>query len=91
MNKAELHAVGYPQRSESFFDTIPLTEEIRGLDDQIIECRYVNRQWVFVRQRNDRLHPNEEMPYSVSSFVFFTISRNGIMLINFPSICVLYR
>ena len=58
MNKAELHAVGYPQRSESFFDTIPLTEEIRGLDDQIIECRYVDRQWVFVRQRNDRLHPN---------------------------------
>nr|CAH0099926.1 unnamed protein product [Daphnia galeata] len=35
MNKAELHAVGYPQRSESFFDTIPLTEEIRGLDDRM--------------------------------------------------------
>ena len=91
MNKAELHAVGYPQRSESFFDTIPLTEEIRGLDDQIIKCRYVDRQWVFVRQRNDRLHPNGRNAI-FSEFNFFPQSGNQpIMLINFPSICVLFR
>jgi hypothetical protein len=60
MKKAELHAGGaYPHmKSEFFFDTVPLTEEIRGLDGHIIECRFVDRQWVFVRQRNDRLHPN---------------------------------
>jgi hypothetical protein len=28
------------------------------LDGRIIECRFADRQWIFVRQRNDRHHPN---------------------------------
>lgn len=57
MKKAELHAVG-PHRTEIYFATIALTKEIRDLDGRIIECRFADRQWIFVRQRNDRHHPN---------------------------------
>ncbi|XP_046655756.1 mRNA-capping enzyme-like isoform X2 [Daphnia pulicaria] len=57
LKRAELHAVG-AHRSEIYFATIELTKELRNLDGRIIECRFADRQWIFVRQRNDRHHPN---------------------------------
>jgi len=38
--------------------SIDLTEELRALDGAIIECRYVDRRWFFVRVRNDCEYPN---------------------------------
>jgi hypothetical protein len=41
------------------FASIKLTDEIRELNDRIIDCYYVdNQQWVFKKLRNDRQHPN---------------------------------
>ncbi|XP_046651275.1 mRNA-capping enzyme-like [Daphnia pulicaria] len=54
---AELHAGG-PNLSEIKYDTIRLTEEIKTLDGCIIDCRYFEHQWIFIKQRHDRNHPN---------------------------------
>lgn len=40
------------------WETIPLTDEIRKLDGCIIDCRYEDHHWVFVKERLDRNHPN---------------------------------
>lgn len=55
--KAELHIVG-PGGIEIFYAYMALTDEIRELDDKIIDCDYVNRRWIFKKIRNDRKHPN---------------------------------
>ncbi|XP_046456075.1 mRNA-capping enzyme-like isoform X2 [Daphnia pulex] len=54
---AELHVIG-PYRSEIKYDTIKMTEEIKKLDGCIIDCRYFDHQWIFIKQRHDRNHPN---------------------------------
>jgi hypothetical protein len=48
---AELHAGG-PNLSEIKYDTIRLTEEIKTLDGCIIDCRYFEHQWLFIKQRH---------------------------------------
>ncbi|EFX60872.1 hypothetical protein DAPPUDRAFT_275132 [Daphnia pulex] len=35
-----------------------MTEEIKKLDGAIIDCRYFDHQWIFIKQRHDRNHPN---------------------------------
>uniref|UniRef100_A0A0P5PKB4 Mrna-capping-enzyme n=1 Tax=Daphnia magna TaxID=35525 RepID=A0A0P5PKB4_9CRUS len=50
--------VGGPNRTEMKWETIPLTDEIRKLDGCIIDCRYEDHHWVFVKERLDRNHPN---------------------------------
>jgi hypothetical protein len=55
--KAELY-VGGPHRQEIKYDDITLTDEIRKLDGCIIDCRYFEHQWIFMKQRLDRNHPN---------------------------------
>jgi hypothetical protein len=37
---------------------IALTEEIKKLDGCIIDCRYFDHQWLFIKQLHDRNHPN---------------------------------
>ncbi|XP_057374510.1 mRNA-capping enzyme-like [Daphnia carinata] len=44
--------------AEEFYEKILLTDEIRNLDGCIIDCRYVDHRWVFVKQRFDRKIPN---------------------------------
>jgi hypothetical protein len=55
--EAELH-VGGSERIEIKYDTIRLTEEMKMLDGCIIDCRYFEHQWIFIKQRHDRNHPN---------------------------------
>ncbi|XP_057374511.1 mRNA-capping enzyme-like [Daphnia carinata] len=50
--------IGGPYRTEIKWETIPLTDELRKLDGQIVDCRYVDHHWVFVKERLDRNHPN---------------------------------
>lgn len=50
----ELHVGGYEQR----FSTIKVTKELRKLDNKIIECKYENNEWKFMRVRTDKSYPN---------------------------------
>ncbi|KAG6444076.1 mRNA-capping enzyme [Manduca sexta] len=40
------------------FDTIKHTKELKALNNKIIECKYENNQWVFMRERTDKSYPN---------------------------------
>lgn len=40
------------------FDIIKITKSIKDLNNKIIECKYENRQWVFMRERTDKSFPN---------------------------------
>lgn len=40
------------------FGQIKLTKELRELDNKIIECKYENNAWVFMRERTDKSFPN---------------------------------
>lgn len=35
-----------------------ITKALRDLDKKIIECKYENNQWVFMRERTDKSFPN---------------------------------
>ena len=43
---------------EICFAYIALTDEIRQMNEKILECHYVDGQWVFAKLRRDRLYPN---------------------------------
>ncbi|CAK9828448.1 mRNA-capping enzyme [Anthophora retusa] len=40
------------------FDKIKVTKQIKDLNNAIIECKYENGQWVFMRVRTDKSFPN---------------------------------
>jgi len=40
------------------FSQIKITKELRELDNKIIECKWENNQWIFMRQRTDKSFPN---------------------------------
>lgn len=40
------------------FSTMKYTKEIKDLENSIIECKYENKQWVFMRERTDKSFPN---------------------------------
>lgn len=33
-------------------------KDLKDLDGKIIECKYENKQWVFMRERTDKSFPN---------------------------------
>ena len=47
-----------PNRNEVKYGTIDLTDELRSMNGSIIECHYVDHQWIFSRKRIDRNHPH---------------------------------
>lgn len=40
------------------FGKIKVSQTIRELDGKIIECKWENNQWVFMRERTDKSFPN---------------------------------
>ncbi|XP_055628803.1 mRNA-capping enzyme [Toxorhynchites rutilus septentrionalis] len=40
------------------FSNIKLNKELRELDNKIIECKFENNAWVFMRERTDKSFPN---------------------------------
>ncbi|KAG5318222.1 MCE1 enzyme, partial [Pseudoatta argentina] len=40
------------------YGTIKITKHMRDLDNAIVECKFENGQWVFMRQRIDKSFPN---------------------------------
>lgn len=57
VSTGDLFVVG-PGRIEMKYTTIDLTDDLKKMNGSIIECRYVDHHWIFVRLRNDRKHPN---------------------------------
>jgi hypothetical protein len=50
--------VGGPKLQFILHDTVELTEELKQANNCIIEMKYVDHQWKFLRIREDRKHPN---------------------------------
>lgn len=40
------------------FALMPYTKAMKDLNNQIIECKFENNRWVFMRQRTDKSYPN---------------------------------
>lgn len=43
---------------EAPFAIIKYTKALRELDNKIIECKFENNGWVFMRERQDKSYPN---------------------------------
>lgn len=40
------------------FAHMKYTKMLKDLNNKIIECKYENNQWVFMRERTDKSYPN---------------------------------
>lgn len=40
------------------FSQMKITKEIKDMDNRIIECKFENNQWKFMRERTDKSYPN---------------------------------
>merc|ERR1711874_443703 len=40
------------------FAKMKLTKQLKELNNKIIECKWENNQWVFMRERTDKSFPN---------------------------------
>ncbi|GBP51939.1 mRNA-capping enzyme [Eumeta japonica] len=40
------------------FATLKVTKDVKHLDNKIVECKFVNNQWVVMRERTDKSFPN---------------------------------
>jgi len=51
--------MGAKQKEVKYEASIKLTEYLKTISGSIIECRYIDNCWNFVRVRTDRIHPND--------------------------------
>ncbi|KAF5300294.1 hypothetical protein FQA39_LY11151 [Lamprigera yunnana] len=54
------------------FATIKFSKELRDLDNKIVECKYENTHWKFMRERTDKSYPNA---YSTAIAVYRSILK----------------
>jgi mRNA-capping enzyme len=40
------------------FATIKYIKQLKDLDNKIIECKFENNGWTFMRERTDKSYPN---------------------------------
>ncbi|VDD90364.1 unnamed protein product [Enterobius vermicularis] len=64
----------YVQHEKDPVDKMKVTKKLLPYDNKIIECRYVNNKWEFMRERTDKSLPNSK---ATAVSVFNTI-RNPI-------------
>ena len=70
-----------PYRKEVKYDTIALTDDLRELDGEIIDCRYVDHHWIFMKLRKDRKHPNGKRAINGKRKLFnYTLGTINIVL-----------
>lgn len=50
--------VGQSKDFSGTFSTMKATKVLRELDGKIIECKWENNQWIFMRERTDKSFPN---------------------------------
>ncbi|XP_018329684.1 mRNA-capping enzyme [Agrilus planipennis] len=56
------------------FSTMKYTKQLKDLDGKIVECKYENDQWKFMRERTDKSFPNS---YTTAMAVYHSI-RNPV-------------
>ncbi|XP_052747194.1 mRNA-capping enzyme isoform X2 [Bicyclus anynana] len=54
------------------YATMRVTKAIRDLNNKIIECKYENNEWVFMRERTDKSFPNS---FNTAEAVFKSIKN----------------
>ena len=47
------------------------TKALKHLDNKIIECKWENNQWVFMRERTDKSFPNA-FKTAIGMFIFIS-------------------
>lgn len=60
----------YVGQKDRPFSTIKLTKELKELNNKIIECKYENNQWMFMRERTDKSFPNS-FTTAVGKYIVF--------------------
>lgn len=55
-----------------YFAQMKYTKAVKDLDNKIIECKFVNRQWEFMRERTDKTFPNS---YNTAKAVWNSIMQ----------------
>lgn len=45
-------------QNDAPFAIIKYTKALRELDNKIIECKFENNCWIFMRERQDKSYPN---------------------------------
>ncbi len=65
--KGYLYVTGYDQP----FSSMKITRAISGLHGKIIECRWNNDKWEFMRERVDKSYPNHYNTAMGKEFKFF--------------------
>lgn len=55
-----LEAKGFSNDLNIFLNSLlmQVTKELKQYDNKIIECKFENNSWVFMRQRTDKSFPN---------------------------------
>lgn len=43
---------------DEFFGKMKYTKALQDMDNKIVECKFENNQWVFMRERTDKTYPN---------------------------------
>jgi len=63
----------YARGMETPYDTIQMNEQLKELNNAIIECNYKDDQWVFMRQRMDVICPYS---FEVANYIRLNISES---------------
>ena len=58
----------YVEGSNTPFATIEIDENLKKLNNKIIECKWNENKWEFMRERLDKNKPNH---YKIASSTFF--------------------
>ncbi|CAH2066083.1 unnamed protein product, partial [Iphiclides podalirius] len=67
-------------REKNSFGKIKLTKEIKHLHNKIIECKYENNQWVFMRERTDKSYPNSrDTAEAVVESIFNPVTKEYLL------------
>lgn len=62
------------------FDSMKYNKELKDLDGKIIECKYQNNQWVFMRERTDKSFPNSyDTAYSVCQSIRKPLTKEALL------------
>lgn len=64
----------YVGHFDSPFAKMQYTKALKDLNGKIIECKFENNQWKFMRERTDKTHPNSydtaKGKYKTDNFLF---------------------
>lgn len=55
---AKKHAMLFVGSLDTPFAEMKFTKNLKELNGKIIECKFANNEWVFMRERTDKSYPN---------------------------------